>query len=389
MDSEHFYLSRADIAQYFPKGKAKQMEAFYRSLRKRFDILMEGEQPIGGRWNYDHDNRQKLKAADIDAIPAPLTFTTPTQAVLERLQRHGVASIGQIESELLWPTSREEANALLEYFCTHCLAHFGRFQDAMTHQSKHQWSLYHSRLSFALNSKMISPQHVVNRAIAEQRSRSDDINLAQVEGFVRQILGWREFMRGIYWANMPEYATLNALNATRPVPHYYWSGQTKMLCMASAIKQSLDYAYAHHIQRLMVTGNFALLAGLAPEQVDEWYLGIYIDAIEWVELPNTRGMSQYADGGIVGSKPYISGGAYINKMSDYCGACHYSVKQRTGEQSCPFNSLYWHFLTRHRACLGRNQRLAMPYRTWDKMDDDTQASILNQAERTLANLESL
>jgi deoxyribodipyrimidine photolyase-related protein len=268
------------------------------------------------------------------------------------------------------------------------LPRFGTFQDAMTDQSEHKWSLYHSRLSFSLNAKLLSPREVVAMAIDAYRGR-DDISLSQVEGFVRQILGWREFIRGIYWLNMPEYQKLNYLEADRPLPEYFWSGETQMNCMSEAINQSLDYAFAHHIQRLMVTGTFSLLAGIDPDQVDDWYLGIYLDAIEWVELPNTRGMSQFADGGLVGTKPYSASGNYINKMSDYCKGCRYKVSKKTGSDACPFNSLYWHFMHRHRPIFEKNPRIGMVYRNWDKQSEENRNLTLERAEWCLEHLDEL
>ena len=259
----------------------------------------------------------------------------------------------------------------------------------MTAQSEHKWSLYHSRISFALNCKMISPAQVIERAIQAYRDQPERIDLAQIEGFVRQILGWREFVRGIYWINLPEYPSMNALNADRDLPPFFWSGETKMNCMKQCIDQSLEYAYAHHIQRLMVIGNFCLMAGIDPKQVDAWYLGIYIDAIEWVEMPNTRGMSQFADGGLLASKPYSGSGQYINRMSDYCKGCHYDVKKRSGDNSCPFNSLYWDFYDRHQDKLGKNPRVGMMYRVWGKMSPEDQAAILKQADYYKKHVEQL
>lgn len=254
---------------------------------------------------------------------------------------------------------------------------------------KKQWSLYHSRLSFAMNSKIISPKFVVDTAIAYFHQHEDEIDIAQVEGFIRQIVGWREFVRGIYWLNMPRYGQLNTLEAKRDLPVWFWHGETKMNCQKHAVKQSLDYAYAHHIQRLMVTGNFCLIAGIEPSQVDAWYLGVYIDAIEWVEMPNTRGMSQFADGGIVGSKAYAASGNYINKMSDYCSNCHYDIKSITGQNACPLNSLYWHFMNEHEQTFSANPRNRMVYATWRKKPPEQQAEILKHASDLLSNLDKL
>lgn len=389
VDTEHFYLPFNEVSQHFKANKGSRMETFYRKMRQRFNVMMNNDQPWGEQWNFDADNRNKLKKGDIENIPHPLVFENDVSEIKQRIENHKVSTIGSLEGPLEWPVTRAQAKELLEYFCAHCLPQFGTFQDAMTHKSPHAWSLYHSRLSFAINAKILNPMTVVDRAIEEYQRRKSDISLAQIEGFVRQIIGWREFIRGIYWANMPSYATQNALGAKRDLPEFFWSGNTKMNCMRSAIGQSLEHAYAHHIQRLMVTGNFCLLTGIAPQQVDDWYLGIYIDAIEWVEMPNTRGMCQFADGGLVASKPYTASGSYINRMSDYCGDCHYKVKERVGETACPFNSLYWHFMHRHRERFGNNPRIGMVYRNLDNMDEETRTSILNHAEHLLESLDSL
>jgi deoxyribodipyrimidine photolyase-related protein len=240
-----------------------------------------------------------------------------------------------------------------------------------------------------MNVKMLSPREVVDAAIQAWQQRPDKITIAQIEGFVRQIIGWREYMRGIYWAQMPRFGQLNYFGHQRALPQWYWTAETKMRCMQFSVGQSLTKAYAHHIQRLMITGNFALLAGIDPNQIDQWYLGVYMDALEWVEITNTRGMSQFADGGIVGTKPYVSSANYINKMSNYCKGCHYNAKDKTGENACPFNSLYWHFYHRHRALLGGNPRIGMVYPTWDRMKPADQQAILDKAEHYLANLDAL
>jgi deoxyribodipyrimidine photolyase-related protein len=387
-DSEHFLLPFAELENYFEAGKQVRMEFFYRRMRRRYGFLMDGDQPAGGRWNFDVENRQRLRPEDIQKVPAPLVFNNDVSDILKRLEHHGVDSIGTARTKLPWPVNREQALQLLEHFCEHCLPNFGRFQDAMTSKSDHRWSLYHSRLSFALNTKILSPREVIEAVIA-QYNASAAVDIAQVEGFVRQILGWREYIRGIYWTNMPSYRQSNGLNANRPLPEFFWTGQTKMKCMQEAIGQSLNYSYAHHIQRLMVTGNFCLLAGIDPAQVDDWYLGIYIDALEWVEMPNTRGMSQFADGGIVASKPYAASGNYLNKMSDYCKGCHYNVKQKTEDTACPLNSLYWHFMLRHREQLASNRRIGMIYRNWDRLDEENRSAVQSRAEWLLHNLDQL
>ncbi|MBX2848615.1 MAG: cryptochrome/photolyase family protein [Acidiferrobacterales bacterium] len=388
-DSEHFLVPFVEIDDYFKQGKANRMETFYRKMRRRFDILMDGDEPFGGQWNYDKENRKKIKQSELAEIPSPLIFENKLDNLIERLNDQNVTHFGNIGDSLLWPTTRQQALDLLEYFCQHCLPKFGLFQDAMTANSDHAWSLYHSRLSFALNAKILHPLHVVERAVKEFNSRPDEISIAQIEGFVRQIIGWREFVRGIYWINMPTYADSNYLRAQRDLPDFFWNGKTKMHCMQRSIGQSLDYAYAHHIQRLMVIGNFCLLAGIDPDQVDEWYLGVYIDAIEWVEMPNTRGMSQFADGGIIASKPYTASGAYINRMSDYCKDCHYKVTEKVGENACPFNSLYWNFMDQHKDKFANNPRNAMVYRNFERMDSKEKSQILKHAAKLLVEIETL
>ncbi|WGS60479.1 cryptochrome/photolyase family protein [Vibrio lentus] len=392
-DSEHFLFPFDEIEQQFPKDKHIMMEHFYRRMRKRFDILLEDGKPVGGKWNYDANNRKKLKKQDIENLPQPLMFANDISSILERIERHQVETIGTVGNQLLWPVNRAQSLSLLAHFCQVCLPLFGQFQDAMTTEHDSKWSLYHSRLSFSLNSKLLSPQEVIDAALsayqASSKLNTPTIDIAQVEGFVRQILGWREYIRGVYWANMPAYANKNHYAADRQLPHYFWDGQTKMNCMKHAIGQSLEFAYAHHIQRLMITGNFCLITGIAPDQVDCWYLGIYVDAIEWVEMPNTRGMALFADGGIVGTKPYSASGSYINRMSDYCKGCHYQIKERSGESSCPFNSLYWRFMNKHREALNRNPRMGMLYRSWDNMGEQDQQAILDTAEQRLTNLENL
>jgi deoxyribodipyrimidine photolyase-related protein len=387
-DSEHFILPFEEIPQWFEAGKAVRMEAFYRRLRRQHDILMESGEPYGGQWNYDAQNRKKIPSKALAEIPVPLTFTNDVKEVLDRIRRHAIVTIGVEKDFIGLPKDREESLALLTFFCDELLRRFGDYQDAMTDRSDFAWSLYHSRLSFSLNTKMLHPREVIQAALEAFRSR-DDISIAQVEGFVRQILGWREFIRGIYWANMPGYDELNALNAKRALPNYFWTGDTRMNCVAKTVNQSLEYAYAHHIQRLMVTGLFGLLAGIEPDQMDGWYLGIYADALEWVELPNTRGMSQYADDGIVASKPYAASGNYINKMSDYCQGCHYNVKEKFSADACPFNSLYWDFMVRHRERFERNPRIGMIYRNWDRFDVNTQKLTRKRAADCLHRLENL
>lgn len=382
-DSEHFLTKREDLKTFFHGKKQYLMENFYRDMRKKTGILMSGESPIGGKWNFDAENRKKLPKNHF--IINPKLFKKDVGVVFNEIVQAKLPYIGEIDTEkFIWPTSREESLELLLFFCNQCLPNFGNFQDAMAEK---YWSLYHSRLSFAMNVKMLHPMEVIEAGIGAFEKNKSQISLPQIEGFVRQILGWREYMRGVYWAQMPNYAQLNFFNHKNKLPSWYWSGKTKMNCLHHSITQSLEYAYTHHIQRLMITGNFALLAGVNPDEVDAWYLGIYIDAIEWVEITNTRGMSQFADGGIVGTKPYVSSAAYIDKMSDYCTSCFYDKKKKVGERSCPFNSFYWNFIAENRELLEKNPRMTMMYKLWDKMDNNLKNSYLNQAKHYLNRIE--
>ena len=388
-DGEHFLLPEGDFGDYIEPGRHNRMESFYRRMRRRFGLLMDGDEPRGGRWNYDSDNRRALKNDDLADIPAPLLFDNDVSSIIARLDAHGVDVFGCVGNSLAWPVNRRQALELLDYFCTHCLPRFGRFQDAMTGRHPHAWSLYHSRLSFALNSKILAPMEVVRAAIERFEDGDGEVGIAQVEGFVRQIVGWREYVRAVYWVNMPGYANLNELRAGRDLPGFFWDGRTRMNCMRHALGQSLEFAYAHHIQRLMIGGNFCLLAGIDPDQVDAWYLGVYVDAIEWVEMPNTRGMSQFADGGLIATKPYAASANYIAKMSDYCGDCEYDRSDRSSPKACPFNSLYWHFMHRHRKRLAANPRIGMIYRNWDRQDPAVREATLERAEWCLRHLAEL
>ncbi len=385
VESHHFLTTRYELATMFKGKKQFLMERFYRKIRKNYDVLMEPSgKPIGSKWNYDAQNRQKYKGEV--SVPPPLTYQHNLSELASTIQDMEIPSIGTADAAAFsWPLHREEALEVLQYFTQHLLIHFGTYQDAMHTQYPY---LFHSRLSFALNVKMLHPLEVVEAA-TQAWEQNDEISIAQVEGFIRQIIGWREYMRGIYWAKMPDFAQLNYFEHTRKLPDFYWDGATHMRCLKEAIRGSLTQAYAHHIQRLMVTGNFALLAGISPDEVDQWYLGIYIDALEWVEITNTRGMSQFADGGIVGTKPYVSSANYIHKMGNYCSKCSYDHKKKYGENACPFNSLYWDFYHRNREKLEKNPRIGMMYRTWDKMQEEEKTKILAQAERYLANIETL
>ncbi len=385
VDSEHFFTSRNELGDFFEGKKTFLLESFYRAMRKKHNVLMEGDKPITGQWNYDGENRKKLPKNHKPTLP--LVFNNNVTALISEIEKTNIKTIGNIDAEnFVWPINREQSLALLDFFVSECLPLFGSYQDAMM---PNEWSLYHSRISFSMNIKMLSPQEVINKCIEEWQKRPSEIEYNQLEGFVRQIIGWREYMRGIYWLKMPEYASMNYFNNQEKLPDWFWTGNTKMSCLKDAINQSLNYSYAHHIQRLMITGNFALLAGIHPDEIDAWYLGIYIDAIEWVEITNTRGMSQFADGGIVGTKPYVSSASYIDKMSHYCGNCYYKKAIKTGEKACPFNSLYWNFYDKNDDKLAKNPRIGMMYNVWRKMQPDTKVALLEQADYYLKNINYL
>ena len=384
VDSEHFYTARDEAQRLFAGKKQWLMERFYREQRRRHGVLLDAEgQPEGGQWNFDANNRKPWPGTP--AAPADTRPCHDHSALWQTLVAAGVQTLGEPQAQAFrWPLNRTEALQQLAHFIAHGLPHFGDYQDALSSRS---WHLFHSLLSFALNCKMLQPREVVQAA--EQAWREGRAPLHAVEGFIRQILGWREYVRGVYWAQMPGYTERNHLGHSRPLPEWFWTGQTRMACLASAVGQSLEHAYAHHIQRLMVVGNFGLLAGLSPQALHQWYLGIYIDAFEWVEAPNTLGMSQWADGGLLATKPYVSSAAYLQRMGDHCSGCAYQPKQRTGAQACPFNALYWDFFERHRPQLQSNPRLGVVYSQLKKMEPDTLAELRAQAATTLERLDAL
>ena len=384
VDSEHFMTQRDEAARFYAKRSQWTMEPFYRHMRKLHNVLLDPRgQPAGGRWNFDADNRKRWRGEP--AEPAEWRQAHDHRELWACITAAGVRSFGAPHAEALqWPLNRDEALQQLEAFVQHALPHFGDFQDAM---SEHASRLFHSLLSFALNVKLLSPREVIDRAQACWHA--GDAPLTAVEGFIRQILGWREYVRGVYWAHMPGYARRNHFGHHEDLPAWFWTGTTSMNCLHHAISQSLEHAHAHHIQRLMLIGNFALLAGLDPQQVHQWYLGVYIDAFEWVEMPNTLGMSQFADGGLLATKPYISAAAYIHRMGDYCSGCSYRRDQRTGKQACPFNALYWDFLAREQDRLGNNPRLAMPYQLLQRMPATERSMLTNQAQDIRKNLANL
>ncbi|MCZ8343556.1 MAG: cryptochrome/photolyase family protein [Leptospira sp.] len=382
VDTEHFLTTRDELKSFFG-NKQYRMEYFYRHLRKKYNILMSEENnPLGGEWNYDEKNRKRY---DAKIKIKKRNWIEKSSVDLKKLFRD-TPSMGRVGDSIFWPISRDESLKYLKEFISKYFEGFGPYQDAMTEADSF---LFHSCISFSLNTKQISPKEVIDEAITFYKKNSDRISLATVEGFVRQILGWREFVRGIYWAEMPSYQNLNFLNQKEDLPGWMWTGNTKMNCMNHSLRQSLDLAYAHHIQRLMVIGNFMLLLGVHPDQVDEWYLGVYIDAFQWVELPNTRGMSQFADGGKLASKPYISSANYIDKMSDYCKNCFYDKSTKTEKNSCPYNSLYWDFLARNKSKFESNPRIGFAYKTWSKFSESERKKIQAKAKALISEKENL
>ncbi|MBC3767795.1 cryptochrome/photolyase family protein [Neptunicella marina] len=379
-DDLRFLCSQQEFARWAKQRSSLRMEYFYRDMRKKYFILMEGEQPVGGKWNYDAENRQPPKRDLFMPQPCITPLDPTTQDVIQLVAERFPNHFGDL-MPFHFAVTREQALQVLQQFIEQRLCLFGDYQDAMLEGEP--W-MYHSHISFYLNCGLLQPMECIRAA--EQAYYNREAPLNSVEGFIRQILGWREYVRGIYWLKMPEYAQQNFFNANRKLPQFYWDADTKMNCMRQCISDTKQNAYAHHIQRLMVLGNFALLAGLSPEQVNNWYLLVYADAYEWVELPNVTGMILFADGGYLASKPYAAGGSYINKMSDYCQHCDYKVTVKNGKSACPFNYLYWDFLARNRGKLASNHRLGMMYKTYDRMSDDKKREIELDAERFLNEL---
>jgi deoxyribodipyrimidine photolyase-related protein len=375
LPDSHFLCSREAFTDWRTGRRKLVMEHFYRHMRQRLDILMDDGEPAGGEWNFDRHNRERFGRDGPGMLPAPAGFEPDrvTRAALRDVERHFGDNPGRLD-DFSWPVTREQALAALEDFVEHRLAAFGPYQDAMWQDQP--W-LYHSMLSAALNMKLLCPREVVDAAV--DAWRANKAPLASVEGFVRQIVGWREYVRGIYLTEMPGYTTRNALKASEPLPDFYWTGETDMACLRETLSQTLAYGYAHHIQRLMVTGLYALLLGVRPEEVHRWYLAVYVDAIEWVEAPNTIGMSQHADGGLLGSKPYAASGRYIQRMSNYCDGCRYRPDRSSGDDACPFTTLYWDFLIRHEDRFAKHPRAAMQWRNLKRFDDDARDGITKKA----------
>lgn len=374
-DDTHFFSTVREFAAHAKGRKQLRLEYWYRELRHKHGILMEGKQPVGGQWNFDADNRESFGKTGPQNVPPPTRFAPDaiTQEVIERVNTQFASHPGALDT-FGWPVTRTQALLALQAFVRERLPLFGLYEDAMW--SGEPW-LYHSHLSCALNLKLLNPREVVQAA--EDAYRAGHAHLAAVEGFIRQILGWREYVRGIYWTQMPDYLERNALNAQANLPAWYWTGQTEMACLKDAIMQTLEHGYAHHIQRLMVTGLYALLLGVKPQAVHTWYLSVYVDAVEWVELPNTLGMGQFGDGGLMASKPYVASGKYIQRMSNHCKGCPYDPALSTGENACPFTNLYWDFLIRHELVLKTNPRMAMQLKNLARLDMPAREAIQAQA----------
>jgi deoxyribodipyrimidine photolyase-related protein len=380
-EDDRFICTRDEFARWAGDKKQYRMEFFYREMRRKTGLLMAGDQPEGGEWNFDHDNRKPLPAKT--QLPPRRRFEPDaiTRDVLALVAQRFGNHFGDLEP-FRWGVTRAEALEALGHFVDTCLSGFGDYQDAMRTGEDF---LFHSIISPYLNCGLLTAREVCDAAEVAYKGGAP---LNAVEGFIRQVLGWREFVRGLYWLRMPDYGETNHLNAMRPLPAFFWTGQTEMHCMAECIRTTRQHAYAHHIQRLMVTGNFALLAGIAPKQIEEWYLVVYADAYDWVELPNVHGMVLHADGGVLGSKPYAASGAYINRMSNYCASCRYDPDIKSGPKACPFNAMYWNFLITNEGKLSKNPRMAMPYRTLAKMTPERRTEITREAGAFLDGLES-
>ncbi|WBU58059.1 cryptochrome/photolyase family protein [Paracoccus sediminicola] len=379
-EDERFLCAHQDFADWADGRKILLMEHFYREMRKRTGLLMDGDKPEGGKWNYDAENRKP--ARDDLFLPAPPEGADDdiTREVLAMVEDRFPDHFGRLRP-FRWQVTRKGAEAARDRFMTDALPDFGRYQDAML--TDKPW-MYHSVLAAYLNIGLLEPLDLCARAEAEYQAGRAPLNA--VEGFIRQIIGWREYIRGIYWLKMPDYAEVNELGADRPLPDFYWTGETEMHCLAQAIGQTIETAYAHHIQRLMITGTYAMLIGADPQQLHRWYLGVYADAYEWVELPNTIGMSQHADGGLLATKPYAASASYIDRMSDYCGDCVYDPKARTGEGACPWNALYWDFIARHEKRFGENHRMRMMVASWHRKSAKDQQALRKAAAAHVKSL---
>ncbi len=386
LDDTHFMCSRPEFSQWAKGKKELRLEFFYRVMRRQYQVLMAGNEPVGGQWNFDAENRSAYpKRTGPGDIPPPAWFEPDavTREVLALVEKHFPDHPGQLD-QFGWPVNREQALQALDVFIEHRLANFGTYQDAMWTDTPMGW---HSLLSAALNLHLLDPREVI--AAAEAAYKQGRVSLESAEGFIRQILGWREFIRGMYWLDMPGLKAANHFGHQRALPGWFWTGETQMACMRDSLKQTLALGYAHHIQRLMVIGNFATLAELSPQQVADWFLAIYVDAIEWVELPNTAGMALHACGSRFTSKPYVASGAYIGRQSNYCSGCRYDPARRSGDAACPYTTLYWHFIARHETTLAANPRTALMAKNLQKLSEEDRAGIAQRAAQILKNLESL
>lgn len=407
-DDDHFMCSRSEFKTWAKSGKQLRMEFFYRVMRKKYDVLMQGDAPEGGAWNFDADNRKAFGKKGPQGVPASpkISVDAITQEVIDLVKVRFAEHPGSL-AHFIWPVTREAALVFLKDFIAQKLAGFGEHQDAMWQaeatdliSSDTQPYLWHSLLSTSLNLKLLNPREVIQAAVEAYQlngfsqthhdtKTSTAISLASVEGFIRQILGWREFIRGVYWLDMPQMAQSNHYNHSRALPAWYWTGETKMNCQRQAILQTMQYGYAHHIQRLMITGMFGVLAELNPREVEAWYLAVYVDAVEWVELPNVAGMALYANGGRFTSKPYVASGAYIKRMSNYCNGCQYKPESKTGDDACPITTLYWHFLIKHDDTFSRNPRTALMAKNVARFSADDKLAITTQAQHILENLDAI
>lgn len=387
-DDTHFMCSKADFKHWATGGKQLRMEFFYRKMRQKYDVLMQGSEPEGGAWNYDAENRKAFGKTGPQNVPtAPqVSVDELTHEVINVVEQYFPNHPGSLK-HFIWPVTREAALAFLDDFIANKLAGFGDHQDAMWQSSNVTQSpfLWHSLLSTSLNLKLLNPREVVAAAVAAYKNHQ--LPLASVEGFIRQILGWREFIRGMYWLDMPQMGKSNHYGHNRALPSWYWSGDTQMNCMKQTVHDTMQHGYAHHIQRLMVTGMFGLLAEINPREVEAWYLAVYVDAVEWVELPNVTGMALYANGGRFTSKPYVASGAYIKRMSNYCSNCRYKPEVKTGANACPTTTLYWNFLIKHYDSFSRNPRTALMTKNVDRFSKEEIAAIQMQAEKILNDID--
>ena len=385
LEDKHFLCSLPQFRKWAGKSASLRMEFFYRTMRKQYKVLMEGDQPVGGQWNFDADNRKGFGKAGPKDVPKPLQFKPDiiTAGIIALVNEKFADHPGEL-SHFNWPVTREQALTALTDFIDNRLPHFGAHQDAMWTGMDVGW---HALLSSSLSLKLLHPLEVV--LAAERAYQERGLDLPSVEGFIRQILGWREFMRGVYFLDMPALKTANHFGHENALPAWYWTSETKMNCMRQCIGQTLANGYSHHIQRLMVTGMFGVTAQIKPQALCDWYLAVYVDAVEWVELPNTAGMALFANGGRFTSKPYVASGAYVKRMSNYCGSCDYEPETRMGAKACPMTTLYWNFLDQHEAAFADNPRTALMVKNLQRMTPELRGEVRARASEMLAALDTL